>query len=77
MTDHTLQALPERVAEGEQAEERDKAKHGRHGLAEADGAGDRGAAQHDGGQERQLDAPGLPGLQAVSSQPVFWRRGIG
>ena len=65
------QGLPERVAEGEQAEERDDAEHGGHGLAEADGAGDGGAAQNDGGQEGQLDAPGLPVLQAVSSQAVF------
>ena len=38
------QGLPERVAEGEQAEEGDDTKDGGHGLAEADGAGDRGAA---------------------------------
>lgn len=61
------QGLPERVAERDQAEDGDDAEHGGHGLPEADGPRDRGAAEHERRQQRQLDAPGLPALDAISA----------
>ena len=71
-----LKSLAESITKGIQAKGSDGAEHHGHGLAELDGAGGRGAAEDDGGEEAELDAVGLVVLDAVAAEAVCFAREV-
>lgn len=69
-----LQRLPERIAKDVSAEQRQDAEHHGDGLLSAEGAGDGGAAEDDGGEQGELQAVRLEVLETVAAQSV-WKEG--
>lgn len=69
-----LQRLLERIAKDVSAEQRQDAEHHGDRLLSAEGAGDGGAAEDDGGEQGELQAVRLEVLETVAAQSV-WKEG--
>lgn len=70
-----LQRLLKRITKDVGAEQRQDAEHHGDGLLSAEGAGDGGAAEDDGGEQGELQTVRLEVLETVAAQSVWKRRG--